>query len=290
MISIIICSRKKTIPDILSTNINETIGCAFELIIIDNSKNLYSIFEAYNLGIDKSVGAYLCFIHDDILFHTHDWGNIIKKTLDLNDKIGLVGVAGSKIKSKMPSGWWNCPDEYKEINIIQHISHDKIENWNYGFKNVNISEVVTIDGVFMIMKRSLNIFFNTALKGFHNYDLNISLECQIRGFKVAVTNEILIEHYSNGTIDKTWYKSTLIIHKMYRCFLPLSIENVPYNEKKLEFNNGSNFVNQLLILRYYKDLIRIWFRLFEINPFSKFHLIIFKKLFLKMINYKCSQC
>ena len=290
MISIIICSRKKTIPDILLININETIGCDFELILIDNSKNLYSIFEAYNLGIDKSVGVYLCFIHDDIFFHTHNWGNIIKKTFDLNDKIGLIGVAGSKIKSKMPSGWWNCPDEYKEINIIQHISHDKIENWNYGFKNVNTSEVVTIDGVFMIMKRSLNVFFNTKLKGFHNYDLNISLECQIRGFKVVVTNEILIEHYSNGTIDKTWCASTIIIHKMYEYFLPLKIENIVKNEKKIEFNNGINFINQLLILGYYKNLIRIWLRLFKINPFSKFHLIIIKKLFLIIINYKPSQC
>jgi glycosyltransferase involved in cell wall biosynthesis len=26
--------------------------------------------KAYNLGVNKSSGDYLCFIHDDVLFHT----------------------------------------------------------------------------------------------------------------------------------------------------------------------------------------------------------------------------
>jgi hypothetical protein len=30
-----------------------TIGCEYELIIIDNSENKYSIYEAYNLGIER---------------------------------------------------------------------------------------------------------------------------------------------------------------------------------------------------------------------------------------------
>ena len=68
MISIIICCRIQTINKDLSENIKNTVGCDYELIVIDNSQNSYSIFEAYNLGIERSNGDYLCFIHDDILY------------------------------------------------------------------------------------------------------------------------------------------------------------------------------------------------------------------------------
>ena len=65
MISIIICSRTATISKKLSANIAETISCDYELVIVDNSENKYSIFNAYNIGIKRSKGKYLCFVHDD---------------------------------------------------------------------------------------------------------------------------------------------------------------------------------------------------------------------------------
>ena len=44
MISIIICSRTERINYDLSENIKKSVGCDYELIIIDNSENKYSIF------------------------------------------------------------------------------------------------------------------------------------------------------------------------------------------------------------------------------------------------------
>ena len=101
MISIIICSRTKTIKDSLAFNIKKTIGCEYELVIIDNSENQYSIFEAYNLGINKSKRDYLCFIHDDIFIHTVNWGHIVIEIFKNNIQIGLIGVAGAKVKTKI---------------------------------------------------------------------------------------------------------------------------------------------------------------------------------------------
>jgi len=74
MISIIICSRTTSISDELIQNINQTIGIPFELVIIDNSNNFYSIFSAYNEGVKRSKYEVLCFMHDDIIFKTNDWG------------------------------------------------------------------------------------------------------------------------------------------------------------------------------------------------------------------------
>ena len=65
-----------------------------------------------------SKGEYLCFMHDDIFIHTKNWGLELLKTFESDNEIGLIGVAGSKIKTKMPSGWWNCDSNLKVINII----------------------------------------------------------------------------------------------------------------------------------------------------------------------------
>lgn len=277
MISIIICSRKTTISEELSVNIAETVGCAYELIIIDNSENEYSIFEAYNLGIEKSNGEYLCFIHDDILFHSQNWGMVINEIFESDDKIGLIGVAGAKVKTKMPSAWWDCPEKYHAINIIQHFSNSKYEHWNIGFEKP-VEEVVVIDGVFMVIRKNKNIFFNEELKGFHNYDLNISFEVIKKGLRAVVTNQILIEHFSIGTINNFWYKSTIKIHNLYRDLLPLDIKknNVL---KKIEFINGEKFIKGLMKNQCNKQALLLWFRLIAIKPISKFHLVFFNLYF-----------
>ena len=275
MLSIIICSRTQSISKDLYENIKKTVGCHYELIVIDNSENQYSIFEAYNLGIEQSKGDYLCFMHDDILIHTQDWGIIVNMIFSERMNIGLLGIAGSKVKTRMPSGWWNCPNDFKEINIIQHISKKQIEKWEYGFKGASISEVVAIDGVFMVMRKKCNLFFDTTLKGFHNYDLNISFECKKRGFKIVVTNEILIEHFSNGKINASWYNSAIKVHMIYSENLPLSTIDID-KMKSIEFKNGFNFLKHYLTFGLQIEVFKLWLKLFLLEPFSKIHFEIFK--------------
>jgi glycosyltransferase involved in cell wall biosynthesis len=279
MLNIIICSRTKTISSGLSKNIRNTVGCDYELIVINNSENKYSIFEAYNLGIVKSKGSFLCFIHDDILFHTKNWGIVIEQILKSNSTIGLIGIAGAKIKTKMPSAWWDCEDCYKRMSLVQHYTNGAIQDCEVGWVNSRLEEVVAIDGVFMVSKKTDNIKFNEDLKGFHNYDLNLSFEYLKKGFKVVVTKDILIEHFSIGKLDETWYKSTLQIHEIYKKTLPLSTIS-KYDFKKQEFKNGIQFITNLLDFKLKKQAFKIWLRLIWIKPKSKFHFE-FIKLFLK---------
>ncbi len=273
-ISIIICSRNKNIEKPLLDNISATVGCPYELIVIDNSNNNHSIFEAYNIGIDKSKGDILCLMHDDILIHTKKWGEILLDHFSKNSKTGLMGVAGSKIKTKMPSAWWDCPRKFKVVNITQHFNGKEKEKWQYGFKNGTDTEVVAIDGVFMGLRKNRNIRFDENLKGFHNYDLNISLEYKIAGYSIFATNKIEIEHFSIGSINKCWYKSTLQFHKKYGKYLPLSSgEN--FNKKhlkSLELQNGRFFLNGLIKNGFKREAFYIWSRLVTLKPFSKFHL------------------
>jgi glycosyltransferase involved in cell wall biosynthesis len=282
MLSIIICSRTQTINRNLSENISSTIGCEYELIVIDNSENDYSIFEAYNLGIDKSSGECLCFIHDDILFHTKDWGNVVQQIFAKDQQIGLIGIAGAKSKTKMPSLWWSCPKEDKLAFLIQHIPNKETERWNSGFEKESVVAVVAVDGVFMAMKKDSRIRFNSEMKGFHNYDLNLSFECKKLGQKIVVTNQIVIEHFSLGTIKEEWLESSYELYKHYKNNLPLNENNNKPN-KQQEIANAIWFVNECLNFKKYKMAFAIWVKLFYLNPFLKFHIIYWKNRLKKTI-------
>ena len=200
MISIIICSRTETLPSAFLENIEDTVGAEHELIIIDNSKNNYSIFEAYNIGIKQSNGSVWCFIHDDVWFESKNWGATMHNIFKSNPKIGLIGVAGSKVKTKMPSAWWDCPYDQMVVNII-HQAENKLEKQYHGFNHENNVEVVLVDGVFMVCRANKDIKFNATFKGFHGYDLNLSIAYKKIGFKIIVTNTILLKHLSVGKVD-----------------------------------------------------------------------------------------
>ena len=111
MISLIICSRTPEISNKLATNIAETIGCEYELVVIDNSRNSYSIFSAYNEGVRRANGNILCFMHDDILYKTIDWGKKVNCLYKENENIGVVGVLGSHYLTSK-EGYWDMMQPY----------------------------------------------------------------------------------------------------------------------------------------------------------------------------------
>lgn len=280
MISLVICSRTKEISLDFSKNIENTVGCNYELVVIDNSSNQFSIFEAYNIGLKKSQNAVVCFLHDDILFKTNNWGKVLNEIFEENKNIGLIGVAGARVKTKMPSGWWNCPKEQKVIHIIQHFSgENRKEHWNFGFENKSLVEVAAIDGVFMALRKDSRFQFSPKMKGFHNYDLNVSFEYHKLGYKLVVTNEILIEHFSNGRMNKEWVDSTFKIHKIYKNILPIKIGNFSSkNLKILEFENGVKYVNHALNHNLKKNSIVVWLNLLVIKPYSDAYIKFSKKM------------
>ena len=277
MISIIICSRTSEISIELYQNIDKTIGCDYELIVIDNSRKRYSIFEAYNLGIDKSLGSFLCFIHEDVLFHTQNWGVLLTSIFESNTKIGLIGVVGAKVKSKTPSSWWDCNEEDRITNIIQHFTNKEKEVHNYGFDKQQNVEVAVIDGVFMALRKDNKIAFETRLQGFHAYDLNLSFEVIKLGYSIVVTNEISIEHYSSGVINESWVKSSYKLHKLYRKQLPVFVNGSTVS-KDHEVINAHRFINKSLQFNCKRMAIVVWFQLVLIRPFSLDNLKILKRI------------
>ena len=280
MVSIIICSRESSINLNLQENIKNTIGAIYELIIIDNSENKYTIAEAYNLGIEKSKGNYLCFIHDDIFFRNTNWGNAIVNLFKENKTLGLIGVAGSKIKSITPSGWWTCEESFKVMHIIQHQLNKEITTIKKGFKNSIIEEVAVVDGVFLAIRKEDKLTFNKSSKGFHNYDLELAFQTKLKGLKVGVTSQVLLEHFSIGNLNTSWLNSTIEVHEKYKNILPLYVGNIEKNA--IEIYAGKQFINHYFKIGTKYILIKFW--MFLLN--RKLALKVYYYLFVYMFKRK----
>ena len=210
MISCIICSRQPDIPVELKENIASTIGCEYEVIVIDNSKNEYSIFSAYNEGVRRAKGDVLCFMHEDILFHTEGWGGKISKILE-DTTIGQIGVAGSHFMPKAPMYWIHSP--YISQYNIQTENETQLFNNSWNYSQGNLSDVVTVDGVCFFMRSDMFEvlrFDDVLYADFHAYDMDISMQVQNMGKRVCVTNEVLIEHFwSESSLQNQSYMARL---------------------------------------------------------------------------------
>lgn len=292
MISIIICSRNKTIPLQLKENIANTVGVDYELICIDNSNNTYSIFEAYNKGVSLSKFPFLCFVHEDVLFHTPKWGlNLIKHMSKPN--IGVAGVAGGAYVSSVPADWTN---PIKLIHIIQYVKKKNRSILRYNPKNqIEPKNAILLDGVFLSMPKNVfqQIKFDENLTGFHGYDYDICFQSISKGYTNIVLYDILIEHFSQGYASKEFYCNLLIIFNKWKSILPLQTTDINFSMKE-RFNIDKKRANKLIRKMAYHsfesiDILFIFNNLLALNnnlrSYSKFEIyskIYFAK-FVKII-------
>lgn len=277
MISLVICSRESIISTLLHDNISRTIGCGYEWVVVDNSGSNLSIYEAYNAGLARSKNEIICFIHDDIIFRSDGWGKYLVELFTCNPQLGLIGVAGSKIKSRSPSPWWGCDKKYHVQNIVQHKDDHSVVKLLTGFNNESLVQVVVIDGVFFALRRDPLIRFNEKFSGFHNYDLNISIEYWLKKYTAFVTREILIEHFSSGSLDESWLKSTAAAHDYYKDILPISVGNETMdhqNDKK----NFENFITSCFKEGQIVLGLKYWLKLIALYPFTAHYGLLVKHL------------
>lgn len=231
MTSIIICSRKSEVSLELKESISSTIGVDFEIVVIDNSHNKYSIFEAYNLGAKRATNPYLCFIHEDVSFSnsTFGWGRLLENKLS-DKKVGVVGVAGSDIVTRIPAPWSSYRFG-KRMNIFQgKKGDDGILKFEKRLLPRDINEeflpVVLLDGVFLAMRKDIlsKISFDETLLGFHGYDFDISLQSHVYGYDNYVMYKSLqLTHYSLGNINKDYYENLIKVFRKFESYLPILV-------------------------------------------------------------------
>jgi len=232
MLSIIVCSRNKSLSKEFTENINKTVGVEYEMIGIDNSENQYSIFSAYNLGVNRSNYPYLCFLHEDVLFHSNNWGKIVIANLQ-DPKTGIIGVAGGDLVPRVPSSWATIISPGH--NIIQSHKTGINPTWIIKPENYNESKrsTITLDGLFMCMRKELmqEIHFDEKLEGFHGYDYDITIQSIVAGYINYVVYDIKLEHFSGGKTDILYFRNLISIFKKWEKDLPIIGNNITEEER-----------------------------------------------------------
>ncbi len=289
MISILICSVNKFYLDQVTINIKKTIGIEYEILFYDNRIEKKGICEVYNYLGKKAKYPILLFLHEDTLFTTDSWGGNILDVFKDDTEIGVIGLAGSKYKSRVLSGWYTGLDFLDYANVT-HKLPNREEKLKIGFKGNLIEEVVCIDGVFMCCKKNIfsTLFFDEKnIKGFHFYDLDFSLRASLFCKIVVIFNINLIHITNGGDFGDKWLVEAISFHKNRNYELP--------NKKLLK--NSSNF--EFLISKTWLDFLKnhkiilknrlkwINTQKFYLNPFLYYSIIkfcVYKLLGIKKIH------
>jgi len=286
MISIIIASASPDQLRQVTENIEITIGVPFEIIATNNHDGNKGICEIYNSGIHKAKYDMLCFMHEDILIKTNDWGKQVLNFFTTHDDYGLLGIGGSEYKSLAPSGWNPTGIETAYINLIQRFKYKQQQPFHY-YKNPGekeFAEVTCVDGVWLCTPKAIAaevMFDEITFKGFHAYDLDFSLSIG-QNHKVGVTFDVLIDHFSEGSYDAEWIVATLDLHKKWNPRLPLNLK--PVSKKQMLYAEKSTFrffIDQLILLKFPR---RVAFEmLYYKNSFFKLSPKLFLKLYFTIL-------
>ncbi|MFA6085095.1 glycosyltransferase [Mucilaginibacter sp.] len=251
MISVIISSINPEQLSRISKNIEDTIGTPYELIATDNRGSDKGICQVYNEAAAKARYEILCFIHEDIIIKTDNWGKGLASLFKQDPKLGLVGVAGTGYVPLSPANFGPVGIDTRYINIIQGFKFKK-KKQTLHYRNPNnekLAYVACLDGVWLTTTKSVFAEFKfdeKTFKKFHCYDMDLSLSVGTK-YKLAVTYDLLIEHLSEGRYDKEWLEENMNIFNKWNDVLPLNKQNLsPEEVFKAEKLSFKFFVNQLV--------------------------------------------
>jgi glycosyltransferase involved in cell wall biosynthesis len=232
MISIVICHYNREYLNKFKKSVAEFIGVKYELVVIDNTINNFNIFEAYNHGYKKCIYDIICFSHEDILFHTHNWGK--KVITHFNDpKVGIIGVVGSHYLPKIPGGHWSTG-----INSghVLHTINGKQEfaTWRYNDVNGQSLKAVLLDGLWLCISRDVMnqvSFDDSSFSGFHCYDSDICMQVHDLKRDALIVFDINIEHFSLGIRNEEWLKNIFLFYKKWKNKLPVNTIEISENKR-----------------------------------------------------------
>ena len=273
MLSLIICSRDKQALAAVSQNAAATVGVPFEIIAIDNSKGQHSICEAYNLGAAQAQYELLCFMHEDIRFHTVGWGRVVADILS-DSTIGVLGITGGRRQVATPAAWWGCGLPLCRENVLNLFPDGHTEMDLHNPENQPLIDVAVVDGLWMCSRREVwqqYPFDSRTFTGFHFYDVDYCSEIYLHGLRVCVTFELLVEHHSRGSVNISWLHNALKYEQKRQGQLPFGPAQVSAAQgRRLEVVAMQEFIGRLLQAGFPPRLVWDYLRrCFALDPVNR---------------------
>lgn len=246
MLSVVICSISLELLQNISQNIHSTIGVEHEIIVIDNRERHWSIARAYNEGARQARYPYLFFVHEDVIFHSQNWGKVIAAKLAEPD-CGVIGFAGTKIMFDCYSGWM----QHRHFACTSYFQRKEGKMTFIGFNVVQgeeFAEVVAVDGFGMFVRKDVwktYPFDEKILTGFHCYDVDFSLQIavgkQYRNY-VCCSPEVLVEHLSEGNYNCSWCQDTVrMYNRKWRSVLPVKVNDLHLTDEEMKRYTEKSF-------------------------------------------------
>lgn len=258
MISVIICSRQHDITEEQRQSIETSIGLPHEIVVIDNNDNHHTIFSAYNEGVERSKYEILCFMHDDVLCHQLNWGQILCHYFE-DPHIGLVGISGPLYLSSLPAPWWSVSNSCFNFQSIAQCVLDTNRKDRSISRHATIPEqvpalgytdVVVCDGILLAIPKHLfrKIRFDEdTYSGFHFYDLDISLQVKTQGYRCIASYQLGIEHISSpDSLNASWINESKKFYRKWNYILPQSVTYFNIKQKINMQINSLRVMNGLL--------------------------------------------
>ena len=253
MISIIVCSIRPEQAKALEQNIAATIGVPHEFVAYDNRGTGKGICEVYNECAERAKYDLLCFVHEDVVFHTNGWGEILADRLTMPG-CGVVGFAGGTAKLPYPYGWQSIRN-FTRKNYIRGAQKGKKASLRSSGSGAEYDKVVTLDGMALCVCKdvwSKVRFDNVLFTGFHSYDTDFTTAVYDAGYCNYVCNTIVFEHLSQGSFSKEWYGSVQLYLKKWGGKLPMYVKG-NYSERQIE--KAAPKVEAFAILQLIKNRI-----------------------------------
>lgn len=255
MLSIIICSISSENLKCLEENIHQTVGIEYEIIAINNREKKWPIARVYNYGAQQAKYPNLFFVHEDVRFHSDNWGSLIIQKLAEPD-CGIIGFAGSKMKLVCYGGWYEL-HEAMVAYLYQGSNKGSYTSFVVAgaYLNRPFEEVITVDGLGLFVRKHIwekYPFDEELLTGFHCYDIDFSLQIACASYKnyICCSNQVLIEHFSMGSFyGKDWFSATIRLHDKWRHLLPMKTMDFVVLEEQIrlyEEKSSYRFLKKLL--------------------------------------------
>ena len=272
MISIIICSRNSETLRQVSQNLEQTIGVAHEVIAIDNSRGEYGICQAYNLGAKRSNYGILCFMHEDLCFHTPNWGGKVVELLR-DRSIGVLGIAGGMYQLRAPVPWWFMGIAYMREQVLHSVPNEASTLHLVNPQEQNLADVAVVDGLWLCSTKEVwaqHPFDEKTFPAFHFYDMDYCTSI-FPHYRICVTFDILIEHYSKGSINEAWLANALNYQRKWKKQLPFGVIKIAKEQNaELERRGILDFIDKFIPSKIPSGkIISSFAQLLSIAPLSR---------------------
>jgi hypothetical protein len=161
---------------------------------------------------------------------------------------GVVGFAGSQVKTRSPSGWENLAAHTRE-NVVQHGFPGGARALRVNPGGEAYSRVSVLDGLALFVPRriwSAHRFDEATCPGFHLYDLDFTTQVA-QTHANYVCHTVLPEHFSMGIPKASWREAIERYHRKWGERLPLTcLALTPAQQRECEAFSAYHWLRELL--------------------------------------------